>query len=65
SLLAEARNRDAAVDDLKKTAVSAGDEDPYVKPRVIQDDDDVDLEDDIDLESDDLEFDDERGSDAK
>ncbi|MDQ1554941.1 MAG: ribosome-binding factor, partial [Microbacteriaceae bacterium] len=65
SLLAEARNRDAAVDDLKKTAVYAGDEDPYVKPRVIQDDDDVDLEDDIDLESDDLESDDERESDAK
>lgn len=42
SLLAEARNRDAAVEDLKKTAVYAGDEDPYVKPRVIVDEDEFD-----------------------
>jgi ribosome-binding factor A len=46
SLLAEARNRDAAVEDLKKTAVYAGDEDPYVKPRVIADEDDDEFESD-------------------
>mgnify|MGYP001546207824 CR=1 FL=1 len=38
TLLAEARNRDAQVEDLKRTAQYAGDEDPYVKPRVIEDD---------------------------
>ena len=42
SLLTEARNRDAEVETLKKTAQYAGDEDPYVKPRVIVDDDDDD-----------------------
>jgi ribosome-binding factor A len=42
SLLAEARNRDAEVEGLAKTAQYAGDEDPYVKPRVIADDADVD-----------------------
>ena len=46
TLLAEARDRDAAVEDLKKTAQYAGDEDPYVKPRVIEDDDDEDEEED-------------------
>lgn len=40
SLLAEARNRDTEVESLAKTAQYAGDEDPYVKPRVIADDDD-------------------------
>lgn len=40
SLLAEAASRDAEVDTLAKTATYAGDEDPYVKPRVIADDDD-------------------------
>lgn len=40
SLLAEAAARDAAVEDQKKTAVYAGDEDPYVKPRVIVEDED-------------------------
>jgi ribosome-binding factor A len=35
SLLAEAHERDAEVENLKKTARYAGDEDPYVKPRVI------------------------------
>jgi len=44
SLLDEARARDAEVETLKKSAQYAGDEDPYVKPRVIADDDD--LEDD-------------------
>jgi len=34
-LLAESRRRDAEVESLKKTAAYAGDEDPYVKPRVI------------------------------
>ena len=39
SLLSEAAQRDAEVENLKKTAQYAGDEDPYVKPRVIEDDD--------------------------
>ena len=39
SLLEEAAARDAEVETLKKTAQYAGDEDPYVKPRVIEDDD--------------------------
>ncbi len=34
-LLAEATKRDLEVEGLKKTAQYAGDEDPYVKPRVI------------------------------
>jgi ribosome-binding factor A len=37
SLLAEARARDAAVEGLAKSAQYAGDEDPYVKPRIIGD----------------------------
>jgi ribosome-binding factor A len=45
SLLTEARNRDAESESLAKTAQYAGDEDPYVKPRVYSDDDD-DLDDD-------------------
>jgi ribosome-binding factor A len=47
SLLAEAHSRDVAVETLAKTAQYAGDEDPYVKPRIINDeDDDLDDEDD-------------------
>ena len=42
SLLTEAAARDAEVEALKKTAQYAGDEDPYVKPRVIDEDDDDD-----------------------
>lgn len=42
TLLAEAAARDAAVEAQKLTATYAGDEDPYVKPRVIVDDDDED-----------------------
>ena len=38
SLLEEAHARDAEVERLKKTAQYAGDEDPYVKPRVIDED---------------------------
>lgn len=45
SLLSEAAARDAEVETLKKTAQYAGDEDPYVKPRVIADDDDSDDDD--------------------
>ena len=41
-LLAEAASRDAEVETLKKTATYAGDEDPYVKPRVIDDEGDDD-----------------------
>jgi ribosome-binding factor A len=42
SLLTEARNRDTEVAALATTAKYAGDEDPYVKPRVIADDGDFD-----------------------
>ena len=56
SLLAEAHNRDVEVETLVKTAQYAGDEDPYVKPRVISDDDDLD---DDDLDDDDDDDDDE------
>lgn len=38
SLLAEAHKRDAEVENLKKTAKYAGDEDPYVKPRELDED---------------------------
>ena len=49
SLLAEAAARDAEVENQKKTAVYAGDEDPYVKPRVIvEHEDDFDENDDED-----------------
>ena len=40
SLLSEAAQRDADVENLKKTAQYAGDEDPYIKPRVIDHDGD-------------------------
>jgi ribosome-binding factor A len=40
SLLTEAAARDAAVESLAKTAHYAGDEDPYVKPRIHLEDDD-------------------------
>ena len=40
SLLTEAAARDAEVESLKQTAHYAGDEDPYVKPRIIPADDD-------------------------
>jgi len=39
SLLAEAQQRDHAVEQLSKSAQYAGDEDPYVKPRVLDEDD--------------------------
>ncbi len=45
TLLAEAQNRDHAVEQLSKTAQYAGDEDPYVKPRVIEDGDDDTVDD--------------------
>ena len=48
SLLTEAAARDAEVENLKKTATYAGDEDPYVKPRVIDEDEDDDFDDDDD-----------------
>lgn len=51
-LLAEARNRDTEVEALAKTAQYAGDEDPYVKPRVITDDTDDDDDDDDDTDDD-------------
>ncbi len=50
SALAEAAKRDAEVEALAATAAYAGDEDPYVKPRVIGEDegDEDDLADDED-----------------
>lgn len=45
-LLTEARLRDSEVELQKRTAQYAGDEDPYVKPRVIGEDDDLDEDDD-------------------
>jgi ribosome-binding factor A len=39
-LLAQARERDESIEALKSTATYAGDEDPYVKPRVLADDED-------------------------
>ncbi|HEX4442197.1 MAG TPA: 30S ribosome-binding factor RbfA [Galbitalea sp.] len=48
SLLAEARNRDTEVAALATTAKYAGDEDPYVKPHVIADEEADDGEDDWD-----------------
>lgn len=38
ALLAEAASRDTEIEGLKSTATYAGDEDPYIKPRVIADD---------------------------
>jgi ribosome-binding factor A len=52
ALLEEARRRDADVHAQAKSGVYAGDEDPYVKPRVLADDEDEDL--DEDDEDDDL-----------
>jgi len=52
SLLAEARNRDTEVESLAKTAQYAGDEDPYVKPRVYEEDVEDDDEDDDDDDDD-------------
>lgn len=40
SLLSEAAARDAEVESLAQSAHYAGDEDPYVKPRVVEDDED-------------------------
>ncbi|MES2170775.1 MAG: 30S ribosome-binding factor RbfA [Actinomycetota bacterium] len=40
ALLAEAAARDSEIDGLKSTASYAGDEDPYVKPRVLDEDED-------------------------
>lgn len=39
ALLAEARNRDSEIENLKSTAQYAGDADPYVKPREFAEDD--------------------------
>jgi ribosome-binding factor A len=54
SLLNEAHTRDTEVAALSATANYAGDEDPYVKPRVISDEDDDDFDDDDDDDDDDL-----------
>jgi ribosome-binding factor A len=57
SLLTEAAARDAEVENLKKTAQYAGDEDPYVKPRVIADEDeDEDADEDDDDDDDEATF---------
>ena len=42
ALLAEAASRDAEIEGLKSSAKYAGDEDPYVKPRALDDEDDED-----------------------
>jgi ribosome-binding factor A len=52
SLLNEARSRDAESETLAKTATYAGDEDPYVKPRVfVGDDEDTDPDNDDEFDS--------------
>lgn len=43
-LLAEARRRDEEIERQKATAKYAGDEDPYVKPRVISEEDEEDVD---------------------
>jgi ribosome-binding factor A len=48
ALLEEARRRDADVQTQARSGVYAGDEDPYVKPRVIADDDEDEDESDAD-----------------
>ena len=53
ALLEEARRRDADVHTQAQAAVYAGDEDPYVKPRVVADDDEDDDEDEDDDDDDD------------
>jgi len=53
SLLEEARNRDTEVESLAKSAQYAGDEDPYVKPRVYLEDEEDDEDDDEDDDDDD------------
>ncbi len=50
ALLEEARRRDADVQAQAKSGVYAGDEDPYVKPRVIGEDEDDDDEDGDDID---------------
>lgn len=50
ALLEEARRRDADVQAQAKAGVYAGDEDPYVKPRVIGEDEEDEDEDDDDEE---------------
>ena len=50
-LLAEAQSRDAEVESLARTAQYAGDEDPYVKPRVSVEDADADAEDEAEAEA--------------
>ncbi|MGX5681257.1 30S ribosome-binding factor RbfA [Schumannella luteola] len=42
SLLSEAAARDAEVESLAQSASYAGDEDPYIKPRVLDEDEDED-----------------------
>lgn len=57
SLLREARERDAEVAGLAASANYAGDEDPYVKPREFEDDDEDDFDDEDDDEAEDDEAD--------
>ena len=56
SLLNEAQSRDAAVEELKKTAQYAGDEDPYIKPRVYSEDEEDTDEEDTDEDDEDAVF---------
>lgn len=52
ALLREARERDTAVAGMAASAQYAGDEDPYVKPREFEEDDDLDDDADDDLDDD-------------
>ncbi|WP_435079564.1 30S ribosome-binding factor RbfA [Clavibacter michiganensis] len=54
ALLEEARRRDADVQAQAKAGVYAGDEDPYVKPRVIGEDEDDEDDDEGDEDGDDV-----------
>lgn len=53
SLLKEASARDAEVASLAAQAEYAGDPDPYVKPRVVEDDEDEDFDENDELDEDD------------
>ena len=55
-LLREARERDTQVGEMARTAVYAGDEDPYVKPREYAEDDD-DEDDTVEVDDDDADED--------
>ena len=66
ALLREARERDTAVAGMAASAEYAGDEDPYVKPREFDEDDDLDdYAEDDEAEDDDAEDDEAEDDDAE